>query len=41
MEESNHSSLIAQFSTVAGVEAERATFYLESSGWNLDVNNFE
>lgn len=28
---------VAQFSAVAGVDAERATFFLESAAWNLEV----
>ena len=29
--------LVAQFMAITGVDTERATFYLESAGWNLDV----
>lgn len=28
---------VAQFAAVAGVDTERATFYLESAAWNLEV----
>lgn len=30
---------VAQFSAVAGVDAERATFFLESAAWNLEVSH--
>ena len=33
----NQSELIASFTNITGVDADRARFYLESSGWNLDV----
>ena len=33
----SHSELIAQFTCVTGVDAERAKFYLESAAWKLDV----
>ena len=29
--------LVAQFMAITGVDTERATFYLESAEWNLDV----
>ena len=34
---SEHADLVVQFCDVTGVEEERARFYLESSGWKLDV----
>ena len=30
--------LVAQFMAITGVDTDRATFYLESAGWNLDVS---
>ena len=33
----NRDELVADFTTVTGVDADRAKFYLEASGWNLDV----
>lgn len=38
-DETEKSRLIAEFSGVTDVEAERARFYLESAGWNLTVSN--
>ena len=34
----SHSELIAQFTSVTGVDAERAKFFLESAAWKLDVS---
>ena len=34
----SHSELIAQFTGVTGVDTDRAKFYLEAAGWNLDVS---
>ena len=31
--------LITQFTAITGVDVDRATFYLESANWNLDVSN--
>ena len=36
--EADHADLIAKFAGVTGVDAERAEFYLQSSGWMLDVS---
>ncbi|XP_078034991.1 NSFL1 cofactor p47 [Augochlora pura] len=33
----NHEELVSQFTDVTGVESERARFYLESSGWLLEI----
>ena len=38
MADASHSDLIAQFTGVTGVDAERAKFYLESAAWKLDVS---
>ena len=38
MDPASHSDLIAQFTGVTGVDAERAQFYLESAAWNIDVS---
>lgn len=37
MADASHSDLLAQFTGVTGVDAERAKFYLEAAAWNLDV----
>ena len=37
MSDAEKSSLIAEFSAVTGVDADRARFYLESAQWKLDV----
>merc|ERR1712004_83540 len=36
-QDASHSALLAQFTNITGVDAERATFFLESSAWNLDM----
>lgn len=38
--EANQQELVDKFTGVTGVDADRAKFYLESSGWMLDVNIF-
>ena len=38
-DEGEKSRLVAEFSVVTEVGAERAQFYLESSGWDLNVSN--
>ena len=38
MADAAHSELIAQFTGVTGVDTDRAKFFLESAGWNLDVS---
>ena len=37
-DESEKNELIAQFTSVTGTDAQRAQFYLESSGWQLQVS---
>ena len=37
MADASHSELIARFTSVTGVDTDRAKFYLESSAWQLDV----
>lgn len=37
-DEAERNRLVAEFSGVTDVDAERAQFYLESSGWNLHVS---
>ena len=37
-DEEDRNQLIAQFSGVTDANAERAQFYLESSGWQLNVS---
>ena len=34
----SQNELIAQFTGVTGVDTDRAKFFLESEGWNLDVS---
>ena len=34
---SDEASLISQFREVTGVDQQRAQFYLESAGWEIDV----
>lgn len=34
---SDHDELVANFREVTGIDDQRARFYLESSGWQLDV----
>ncbi len=34
---SEHADFVVQFRDVTGVDEDRARFYLESSGWKLDV----
>ena len=36
-DEAQKATAIADFAGVTGVDAERAKFYLESSGWQLQV----
>ena len=38
VDEEDRNQLIAQFSGVTDANAERAQFYLESSGWQLNVS---
>lgn len=38
-DEGERSRLVAEFAGVTDVDTERAQFYLESSGWNLNVSN--
>lgn len=38
MSEANHDELISQFTDITGTTTDRATFYLESSNWTLQVN---
>ena len=38
-DDARQNELIAQFTGVTGVEAERAKFYLESAAWELDVSS--
>ncbi|XP_037067896.1 NSFL1 cofactor p47-like [Pollicipes pollicipes] len=33
----DNEALLAQFMAITGVDTERATFFLEAAGWNLDV----
>lgn len=37
-DEGERSQLVAQFSGVTDVDVERAQFYLESAGWDLNVS---
>ena len=37
-DEDERSRLVAEFSGVTDTDAERAQFYLESSGWDLHVS---
>ena len=38
-DEGERNRLVAEFSGVTDVDVERAQFYLESSGWDLNVSN--
>lgn len=37
-ETNNHDELISQFTDITGATTDRATFYLESVNWSLEVN---
>ena len=37
MSDQEKDALLAQFQGITGVEAERATFFLEASNWNVDL----
>lgn len=37
MSDSNHDELISQFADITGTSTERATFFLESANWQLQV----
>lgn len=37
MADNSQREKIEQFTNLTGVEADRAKFYLESSGWNIEV----
>lgn len=39
MADEERNRMIAEFSGVTDADAERAQFYLESSGWDLHVSN--
>ena len=36
---SNNDELVNNFREVTGIDEQRARFYLESSGWQIDVTN--
>lgn len=36
-----HEDLIAQFREITGADNERARFYLEASGWQMQVSVFK
>ena len=38
MASGNEDQMIANFTEVTGIDTERGRFYLEASGWNLDVS---
>lgn len=38
MADSNHDELLSQFTDITGTTAERATFFLESANWQLQVS---
>lgn len=39
MADSNHDELLSQFTDITGATAERATFFLESANWQLQVRS--
>ena len=39
MADEERNRMVAEFSGVTDADAERAKFYLESSGWDLHVSN--
>lgn len=39
MADNSQREKIEQFTNLTGIDADRAKFYLESSGWNIEVSN--
>ena len=37
MSEEDHATMIAQFQDVTGQDVEKSKFYLESSGWDVEL----